>query len=1045
MRRAIPFSLLALAILAATMPLWWHPAPFYVMDDGMGHLFRMLEFDRVVHEGVFYPRWAPDLAFGYGYPVFNFYAPLTDYLAESLHLLGLTLPDAIKVIFALAVLLAASAAYSLGAELFNDHKENRLIGSLVAATYVLFPYFLLDLYTRAAIAEALGAALLPWLIWIWRRLLYSQTVGSLLLAALCSAALVLTHNLTALVALPVLGVYLVYEWLHLPRNRRLRPIWMGALAAALGASLAAIYWLPLFAELSLVGMSRADKQLLVLVEENFLSLRDVIQFSWAYNYTGAPFPLALTPVLFGMLGALVVLVLARCRRERTTILFFSAVALVSVVLMIDWTKSIWLRLPLLRSIQFPWRLSVFVGLGVALAVGGLAASTVHSRWFEAVRIRSTRAADWIGFAFAAGLVSLCIWVSVSNLSLRRMNNLQGDVALPQLVRFEMDQRTIGLGTMNEYMPLTVQALPRRLNPAAPIPEPTIRLEEYNSLRRAFAVSSTQPISITLHAFYFPDWRVTIDGQSVTANPSTPMGLLTVDVPAGSHRVQVELVDTLPRRIGTILSGLGALIVVALSAWVVSRRQAEAFGVTLSLAAAIAVTAPVAVLAGSAQPPELQAIQAAVSPEMTLIGVQVENAQLSSDAWHVAGTRDSLRLGVYWQVKRSLQDKPSAWRLVDANGQTFVARELYPRYAGGMPATWVPNEIVPDYYDLPLDPNMPPGRYAVQVSLGNSREYSTVTSIELAQPSAPAPPAPAIQNKLFARLGDSIQFIGYALGAPLERGRGSPILLYWKADRPVPLDYTAFVQLIDSQGNLVAQHDSLTGDGFNTSTLWVPGRVVQDWHDLYVPRDVKPGLYRLIAGLYLYENLTRLPVADETGAVSPDDVIELGEIKIPLNGAAAQPSHALAISMGPSIGMLGYDLASVNERGETLSRGSNDSPARLTVQPNQALQLTLYWQARGAVGADYKVFVHVVDEQGQVVVQRDVLPGENQYPTRIWEKDEQVVDTHRLPAKGLPAGRYRIVVGMYDPQTGERLPAIDSLGNGLPDRAVPVGMIEVRNP
>ncbi len=1045
MRRAIPFVFLAIAILAATVPLWWHPAPFYVMDDGMGHLFRMLEFDRVIHEGVFYPRWAPDLAFGYGYPVFNFYAPLTDYLAETLHLFGLTLPDAIKAMFALAVLLGASGAYVLGKDLFQDNNEKRLISSLIAAAYILFPYFLLDLYTRAAIAEALGAALLPWLICMWRRLLYSQTVASVALAALFSAALVLTHNLTALVAVPVLGVYLVWEWLHLPWRRRVKPIWTGALAAALGASLSAIYWLPLFAELSLVGMSRADKQLWVLVEENLLSLQNVIQMSWAYQYVGAPFPLALTPLLLGLLGALVVLVSARGKSERTPIVFFSAVAFISILLMVDWTKSIWLYLPLLRSIQFPWRLSVFVGLGVALAIGGLVDSSIQSRWFESMRTRSARAAQWIGFAFAAALVGLCVWVSVSNLSLRRMNNLQGDVALPQLVRFEMDQRTIGLGTMNEYMPLTIQALPRRLNPdAAPAAKPEIRLLEYNSYRRAFTVSSSQPISITLHAFYFPDWRVTVDDQMASAYPTTPMGLLTVDVPAGIHRVQAELVDTPPRRIGAFLSGVGALILVTLTAWVLLRRRAEAFGVTLSLAVGIALTAPVALRAAQAQPPTLQSINTDIAPELTLIGVQIENALLSSDAWHIAGVSDSLRVSVYWQVKRSLQDKPTAWRLVDANGRALAARELYPRYAGGLPLTWVPNEIVPDHYDLPLDPNMPAGRYAVQVSYGDSRQYSTVTNIELAQGSAPAQPKPAIQHQFVARLGDSIQFVGYSLGAPLQRGQTSPVVLYWKAERPVPLDYTAFVQLIDGQGNLVAQHDSLTGDGFNTSTLWVPGEVVQDWHGLHVPRDVKPGLYRLIAGLYLYENYTRLPVADETGAKSPDDVIELGEIKILMN-EAVQPTHALAVSMGSSIHLLGYDLASVNERGQLVSRSSGDTPARLTVQPSQTLQVKLYWQARGEVNADYKVFVHLVDEQGQVAAQRDVLPGDNQYPTRIWEKDERVVDDHLLPLRGLPAGQYRIVVGMYDPQTGERLPSVDALGNGLPDHATPVGVVEVQNP
>ncbi len=1043
MRRWVPFLLLAFAVLAATRPLWWQPAPYYVMDDGLGHLFRILEFDRVVHEGIFYPRWAPDLAFGYGYPVFNFYAPLTDYLAESLHIFGLTLPDAVKAVLALTVLLAAGGAYVLGIELYRDHEERRWVGVLIASAYILFPYFLLDLYTRAAIAEALAAAMLPWLVWAWRRLLHDQTIGSVLLAALVSSALVMTHNLTALVTAPLLGVYLFWEWIHLPAARRSRSLWIGIVAVVLGALLAAIYWLPLFAELPLVGMSRADQQLRILLEENFLSLRDVVQLSWVYQYVGAPFPLALTATLLGIVSALGVLFFGRDQRARGTTLFFGGVALASVVLMVDWTKGLWLALPLLRSIQFPWRLSVFVGFGVALAVGGLAACLLQTRWLNHLRMRSGRAAEGMSLGLAAIAVALLIWVGVSDLQPRRMNNLLGDVSLPQLVRFEMNSKPIGLGTMNEYMPLTVQALPRRLNPVAVSDtSPTIRLEEYSAVRRAFTVSSSQPISVSLHSFYFPDWRVTSDGQPVRAYPSTTMGLITLDVPGGSHRIEIELTDTAPRQLGTLLSLVGMLVLLCLSAVVVCRRETETRAILVSFALGVGLLAPTALLAWQARPPALQSAEVNVSPELSLIGVQLDEAQWASDAWRVASPRDSLRLGVYWQVKRTLQDKPAAWRMVDENGRVWAERELFPRYAAGLPLTWVPNEIVPDHYDLPLDPSMPSGYYSLQVAYGNSREYATVTRVELQQGSSPAQAQPTIGKKVSSRLGDSIQFVGYTLAVPLHAGQVSPVVLYWQAESPVPVDYTAFVQLIDHQGNLVAQHDGLTGDGFDTSALWVPGSIVQDWHDLSVPRDVKPGLYRLIAGLYLLQDLRRLPVVDETGATSPDDVVQLGEVKIPMNVQAAPPGHALDIAFGPSIRLLGYDLAALDARGGIVSRGNDVAPSRLTLSPAQSLELKLYWQARASPTSDYKVFVHVVDEQGRVVAQRDVFPGDNRYPTRIWEQDEKVVDTHLLPLKDLPSGRYRVVVGMYDLETGDRLPAVDTQGRSLPDRAIPVGNIDV---
>ncbi|NIO69954.1 MAG: hypothetical protein GTN71_13245, partial [Anaerolineae bacterium] len=77
--------------------------------DGALHLYRTVELDQCWQDGVYYPRWAPDLFLGYGYPIFNFYAPLLYYLAEVLHVLGFSFQGAIK-----AIQVGAFLLYSLG-------------------------------------------------------------------------------------------------------------------------------------------------------------------------------------------------------------------------------------------------------------------------------------------------------------------------------------------------------------------------------------------------------------------------------------------------------------------------------------------------------------------------------------------------------------------------------------------------------------------------------------------------------------------------------------------------------------------------------------------------------------------------------------------------------------------------------------------------------------------------------------------------------------------------------------------------------------------
>ena len=73
----------------------------WTAHDARHSVYFLFEFDRGFQDGILYPRWQPDFAFGYGYPFFNIYGPLATYVGEGLHLLGLGFTDAVKVVFAL--------------------------------------------------------------------------------------------------------------------------------------------------------------------------------------------------------------------------------------------------------------------------------------------------------------------------------------------------------------------------------------------------------------------------------------------------------------------------------------------------------------------------------------------------------------------------------------------------------------------------------------------------------------------------------------------------------------------------------------------------------------------------------------------------------------------------------------------------------------------------------------------------------------------------------------------------------------------------------
>jgi hypothetical protein len=91
------------------------------------------------------------------------------------------------------------------------------------------------------------------------------------------------------------------------------------------------------------------------------------------------------------------------------------------------------------------------------------------------------------------------------------------------------------------------------------------------------------------------------------------------------------------------------------------------------------------------------------------------------------------------------------------------------------------------------------------------------------------------------------------------------------------------------------------------------------------------------------------------------------------------------------------------------------------RPGGALYLTLFWQALADMDEDYTVFTHLIDGEGGIYGQKDNQPVDGFYPTGGWTAGEIVRDQYDLTiSPKAPPGRYRIVVGMYRAETGERL-------------------------
>ena len=137
----------------------------------------------------------------------------------------------------------------------------------------------------------------------------------------------------------------------------------------------------------------------------------------------------------------------------------------------------------------------------------------------------------------------------------------------------------------------------------------------------------------------------------------------------------------------------------------------------------------------------------------------------------------------------------------------------------------------------------------------------------------SPPLTAIpaENDFYAELDEQIALIGYDAPGSSSSGSQLTFTAYWQALNQMDSNYQVFVHLLDDEGQVVAQSDSLNPGDFPTEQ-WPLDKYVRDEHHITLPDDIPPGFYRWSVGMWLAADGTRLPYVDEKGAVLDDAIM-----------------------------------------------------------------------------------------------------------------------------------------------------------------------------
>lgn len=547
---------------------------FPVGHDSMTHFNWYKCFSEQMWTGDFYPRWLMEMNAGFGSPAFFYYPPVPTYVSTFLGLLiGKDATEAqlwqqLGFSAGIGIIASGVACYVWLKGLVAPKTA-----AVAAVIYLLMPYHIsIDLYSRVALAEFWAFVWMP-LVLKFVRDTETKSVTGFVGLAVAYALLIMTHLPTTLIfsLIPPAYVFFVGD-----REKRKSRLALTVAGMTLGIGIAAVYLLP--AMLMQKYVSFEQQQTSGFFYENW--------FLFSFRSSGEPsndrFNFRLSVMLATMIAGLVLCAAAggkdfRRKGERR---FWQAAAVVSIFMMTPLSKFVWQLIPVVQSIQFPFRFNATLCVALA-ALTAIALSQIFSAGNIFSRARDGM--DWRRAAILGAAVILCavwagllIYMPYKRFSRADIEHYNTDPTYVRGRRLKAD--------VPEYLPKTAPpfegdlidalAQEKQSSGAAHFVKTSggqtdVKVYEWQSRRVVLNVNAKDAATLTVGQFYFPGWTAFINRDSAGVATELPVkpssqGLVELEVPGGNTRLELDLAAHWTERIGWFIT-FGSVIAAAIAA------------------------------------------------------------------------------------------------------------------------------------------------------------------------------------------------------------------------------------------------------------------------------------------------------------------------------------------------------------------------------------------------------------------------------------------------------------------------------------------------
>lgn len=528
------------------------PGFFTIHDDEQ--IARLYEMYLVLSQGQIPPRWIPDLGFGFGYPLYNFYPPFVYYLGSLIHFLGFSFTNATKIVMGIGFFCSAGFMF-----LWIRRRFGYIAGLFAALLYTYAPYHSVDIYVRGALSEFFTFVFVPAVLWTTDLLFEKKENRYIVLNSLFFALLILTHTLVILQFLPIYALYIGI--LLISHKRDIKQNFVRILISLfIGLGLTAYFWLPSFTEKQFTLVDAILTKELASYAIHFVCPMQLWSSPWGYGGSvagcidGLSFQAGKVQLILGGVGVFLTLFFS-LRKKNYSGALGSAIFLFSLFMTLPFSKFIWDHVSVLWYIQFPWRYLLFIAVGSAF-LGGYILSIFQRKW-----------GIYVGILFAVTFSVLNIY------QIRNYFQPQQYLSLSDAYYTSREDITWRVSRMSyEYVPKEVATRKSAQNTTElAISTDMVSKQSYSKLSANMSVTELENKSqlkrysvnvyntkahfavLQINTFNFPGWKVYVNGKEFNDRAKNSLDLIQIELPAGKYDIVVKFTDTPIRLASNIIS------------------------------------------------------------------------------------------------------------------------------------------------------------------------------------------------------------------------------------------------------------------------------------------------------------------------------------------------------------------------------------------------------------------------------------------------------------------------------------------------------------